>query len=189
VSPVVFAADEQDDHPVDADRWMKLANDVLTTEKVGDDVEVSVMFVDERAIAELNEKFMGKSGPTDVLSFPIDEGPPDSGRVPDAGGNGPGYELPDDSDGVLSLLGDVVICPAVVMRKAPEHTGNYEDELALLLVHGLLHLLGMDHMVDEEAEAMEAKERDLLARHWRELPAQTWASGHGEHDDRSSDSR
>jgi probable rRNA maturation factor len=174
--PVVFTADEQDDHPVDADRWMKLANDVLTTEKVGDDVEVSVMFVDEKSIAELNEKFMGKEGPTDVLSFPIDEGPPESGRVPDAGGNGPGYEVSDDSDGVLSLLGDVVLCPSVIMRKAPDHTGNFEDELALLLVHGLLHLMGMDHVVEEEAEAMERKERELLALHYRELPESVWPS-------------
>jgi probable rRNA maturation factor len=187
VSPVVFTADEQNDHPVDADRWMKLANDVLTTEKVGDDVEVSVMFVDEKTIAELNEKFMGKTGPTDVLSFPIDEGPPESGRVPDAGGNGPGYELAGEGDGPLSLLGDVVICPAVVARKAPDHAGTYEDETALLLVHGLLHLMGMDHVNDEEADIMEAKERALLIQHWRELPATVWASGHTDSDDRGDE--
>jgi hypothetical protein len=62
------------------------------------------------------------------------------------------------------LLGDVVICPAVAARNAPEHAGTYDDELALLLVHGILHLLGMDHEDDDEAEVMEARERVLLAR-------------------------
>jgi probable rRNA maturation factor len=65
------------------------------------------------------------------------------------------------------LLGDVVICPAVAARNAPEHAGSYEDELALLLVHGILHVLGMDHAFDEEANAMRAKEQDLLARFWK----------------------
>ncbi|HEX4862870.1 MAG TPA: rRNA maturation RNase YbeY, partial [Acidimicrobiales bacterium] len=65
------------------------------------------------------------------------------------------------------LLGDVVICPAVAQRNAPDHAGNYDDELALLVVHGLLHILGMDHEDADEAEAMEARERELLARHHR----------------------
>ena len=62
------------------------------------------------------------------------------------------------------LLGDVVICPAVAARNAPEHAGTYDDELALLVVHGVLHLLGMDHDDDDEAEAMEQRERELLAK-------------------------
>ena len=61
------------------------------------------------------------------------------------------------------LLGDVVICPSVAARNAPEHAGTYEDELALLIVHGILHLLGMDHIEDVDAEKMEARERELLA--------------------------
>jgi probable rRNA maturation factor len=175
MSPVVFVADEQDEHKVETATWLKLANDVLTAENVGDTVEVSVMYVDERTIADLNERFMGKSGPTDVLSFPIDEGPPESGRVPDSGGNGPGYEPPgDNSDEVLSLLGDVVVCPSVAKKNAPDHAGTYEDELALLLVHGLLHLLGMDHIETEEAESMEKRERELLREFWKELPETAW---------------
>jgi probable rRNA maturation factor len=63
------------------------------------------------------------------------------------------------------LLGDVVICPAVAARNAPEHAGTYDNELALLLVHGILHLLGMDHDDEAEAAAMEALERQLLAQH------------------------
>jgi len=71
-------------------------------------------------------------------------------------------------------LGDIVICPAVAFRNAPEHAGTYDDELALLVVHGLLHLMGMDHDEDDEAEEMETKERELLARHHAALRPQAW---------------
>jgi probable rRNA maturation factor len=66
------------------------------------------------------------------------------------------------------LIGDVVICPEVAWRQAPEHSAVYEDELALLLVHGILHLLGMDHEEDAEAAMMETLEQQLLAAHHRE---------------------
>ena len=161
----VFAADEQSAHPVDTIRWIKLAEAVLAEEGIRGETEVSILFVDENAIADLNNRFLGKDGPTDVLAFPIDEEPVEGGRSPDSGGTGPGYNpSPEEAP---TLLGDVVICPAVADRNAPEHAGTYEDELALLLVHGLLHLLGMDHEDSDEAEVMEAKERDLLARHYQ----------------------
>ena len=73
----VFVADEQVDHPIDTDRWLRLAVQVLAAEGVdrnNEGVEMSLLFVDEPSIAELNVQFMGKTGPTDVLSFPIDEG-------------------------------------------------------------------------------------------------------------------
>jgi probable rRNA maturation factor len=172
----VFAADEQNDEPVDLARWRELARRVLDDAGVpaagrGGAVEVSLLFVDEAAIASLNERFLGRKGPTDVLAFPIDDEPVDlarrgaSGRG--AGGDqGPGRAL--DEEGALPfLLGDVVICPAVARRNAAGHTGTYEDELALLVVHGLLHLLGMDHERDEEAEVMEAAEQRLLGVHHR----------------------
>ena len=159
----VFAADEQRDQPVDSLRLVRLAEAVLADEGVRGDVELSVLFVDEAAIAELNEKFLGKEGPTDVLAFPIDEEPADSGRSPDSGGRGPGFT--GEVEEVPVLLGDVVVCPAVAHRNASEHAGSYEDEMALLVVHGVLHLLGMDHLDDDEAEEMEARERELLARH------------------------
>ena len=159
----VFVADEQTDLPVETMRWVKLAEAVLTAEGVRGDAELSIVFVDEDAIADLNKRFYGKSGPTDVLAFPIDDEPVEGGRSPDSGGTGPGY-LPTEPSDLPTLLGDVVICPAVAKRNAPEHAGTYEDEIALLLVHGILHLLGMDHGDDDEAEAMEGRERDLLAR-------------------------
>lgn len=160
---VVFAADEQSAQPVETLRWIKLAEAVLADEGVRGETEVSLLFVDEATIADLNNRFLGKDGPTDVLAFPIDEEPAESGRSPDSGGTGPGFTSePEDAP---TLLGDVVICPAVAHRNAPEHAGTYEDEIALLVVHGLLHLLGMDHEDSEEAEVMEGKERDLLGRH------------------------
>jgi probable rRNA maturation factor len=156
-------ADEQTDFPVETLRWVRLAEAVLSDEGVQGDAELSMLFVDETSIADLNKRFLGKDGPTDVLAFPIDEEPAESGRSPDSGGTGPGFT--GDPEEAPTLLGDVVICPAVAHRNAPEHAGTFEDELALLVVHGVLHLLGLDHMEDEEAEEMEAKERALLAKH------------------------
>ena len=162
----VFVADEQTEHPVDALRWTRLAEQVLAAEGVRGEAELSVLFVDAAAMADLNKQFHGKDGPTDVLAFPIDEDPMEGGRNPDSGGTGPGFQPPEPEDMPI-LLGDVVICPTVAAANAPEHAGTYDDEVALLLVHGILHLLGMDHLDDEEAEEMEARERDLLARFHR----------------------
>ncbi len=158
----VFVADEQGDRPVDLDRWVALARAVLDDRGIGGDAEVSLLFVDEPAITRLNEEFLDRTGPTDVLAFPIEEEVAPSGRSPDVGGTGPGSE-PSAEPPVL--LGDVVICPAVAARNAEEHGVTVDDELALLVVHGLLHLLGMDHVADAEAERMEALERALLRRH------------------------
>ncbi len=158
----VYAADEQSDHQVDLERWVQLARAVLEHHRIPGDVEVSLLFVDEGAIAELNQHFLGHEGATDVLSFPIEDDPLPPGRSPDSGGSGPGAEPAEDP---LMLLGDVVICPAVAVRNAAEHEVNSDDELALLVVHGLLHLLGMDHEETGEAEAMEALEQELLARY------------------------
>jgi probable rRNA maturation factor len=162
----VFVADEQSDRPVDPGRWAALAEAVLRAEGVRGDAELSVLFVDEAAIAALNSRFLGKDGPTDVLSFPIEDEPVGGGRSPDSGGSGPGWMPPDDEP-MPTLLGDVVICPAVAWRQAPEHAGSYDDELALLVVHGILHLLGMDHEEGAEAVVMERHEQELLDRFHR----------------------
>ncbi|HMK99566.1 MAG TPA: rRNA maturation RNase YbeY [Acidimicrobiales bacterium] len=163
----VFVADEQSALQVDVERWAELARSVLDAEGVGDDVEVSLLFVDEPAIAELNERFLGNSGPTDVLAFPIDDEAVPGGRSPDEGGTGPGGPLSSEEEPVPMLLGDVVVCPTVARRHAEERERSVEDEMALLVVHGLLHLLGMDHADSDEAERMERREQQLLSRFWR----------------------
>ncbi len=160
----VFAADEQRAHPMDVARWAGLAREVLAARGVKGETEVSLLFVDEDAMAALNEQFLGKSGPTDVLSFPIEDEPGPAGRSPDLGGSGPGTA---SEYGALMLLGDVVICPEVASRNAAAHEVSFDDEVALLVVHGLLHLLGMDHEEDAEAERMEALEQQLLKRFYR----------------------
>lgn len=130
----VFVADEQT-HPVDSDRLLRLANFVLTDQRVPDAMEVSLLFVDSTAIAELNAHHMGKEGPTDVLAFPID--------------------LPGESrPGEPAILGDVVLCPEIAAAQAPEHGVAPEAEVELLVVHGLLHLLGHDHAEPQERTRM-----------------------------------
>jgi len=173
----VFVADEQsgDDQPsapVDGPRWSALAERVLADEGVEGEVEVSILFVDEAHITELNREFMGHEGPTDVLSFPLD-------GVADAGTSGltpPLAQTAPDLDDQPLLLGDVVVCPVVAQRQAPGHAGSYDDEVALLVVHGLLHLLGHDHAGDDERATMQARERALLDAHHGPLAADPWAA-------------
>jgi probable rRNA maturation factor len=164
-SPSVFGADEQHDVEVDVGRWVRLARLVLDRERVNDrygtDVEMSLMFVDETTIAELNVRFLGGEGPTDVLSFPLDEELPPSGRQPDQGGRGPGS--PSDPGDPPALLGDVIVCPTVAGRQALEHGVAADDEIALLVVHGVLHLLDYDHAEPEETATMQRREQELLA--------------------------
>ena len=171
----MFVADEQADRPVDTGRWQALALAVLDDEGVRGECELSVLFVDEATIADLNGRFMGHDGPTDVLSFPIDGEANPPGRWPDNGGPGPD-RLDDDLDDLPLLLGDVVVCPTVAERNAPTHAGAYDDELALLVVHGILHLLGMDHADDPGRLAMQDRERELLAAHHGPLAADPWAA-------------
>lgn len=104
--------------------------------------ELTVRVVGRDEIAELNRGFRGKEGPTNVLSFPF-EAPP-------------GVETP--------LLGDVVICAAVVAGEAATQGKDLEAHWAHMVVHGCLHLLGYDHMEPDEAEQMEALEREILGR-------------------------
>ena len=129
--------------------------------------ELSVLVVDEKAMAELHERWMGEPGPTDVLSFPMDElRPPhlNGGNVGRAGAEEPG---PDPG-----LLGDVVLCPPVAAAQAREAGHSTQAELELLTVHGILHLLGYDHAEPEEHATMFALQDKLLG---------SW-SGPGQHD-------
>jgi probable rRNA maturation factor len=158
----VFGADEQDSVPVDVLRFVQLAQLVLDAERVPPDAEVSVIFVDEQSIADLNERFLGVVAPTDVLAFPLDDDIAPGGRHPDDGGRGPGA-LSEPSDPPI-VLGDVVICPAVAARNAEQQGNAVDDELMLLVVHGVLHLLEYDHVEPAETERMQRRERELLAR-------------------------
>jgi probable rRNA maturation factor len=139
----VFLADEQD-LEVDGDDLVGLARHVLRERRVPDDMEVSLLLVDEPTIAGLNEAHLGKSGPTDVLAFPIDQ---------------PGEAPPDTP----AILGDVVLCPSVAATQAPGYDRSPHGELQLLVVHGLLHLLGMDHADPDEERAMFGLTDELLA--------------------------
>jgi probable rRNA maturation factor len=169
-SPSVFGADEQHEVEVDVPRWVRLARLVLDSERVvaryGTDVEMSLMFVDEPTIAELNARFLGGDGPTDVLSFPLDEELPPAGRQPDQGGRGPG--APGDAGDPPALLGDVIVCPTVAGRQALDQGIAADDEIALLVVHGVLHLLDYDHAEPEETATMRRREQELLTR-FREI--------------------
>lgn len=156
---VVHAFDERS-HPgpgragLHAERWAGLAAAVLRDEGVRRG-ELGLHFVDPGAMSELNSSHMGSPGPTDVLAFPID-GAGDTVRMPEQ----------------VLLLGDVVVCPAHAAEQAPDHAGgghdgSLGDELALLVVHGVLHVLGYDHQSDADASTMQARERQLLAAHYR----------------------
>ena len=145
----VFLADEQDD-PVPAATLRRLAEDVLVAERCAEGTEVSIVLVDTAQITEYNGRFMDRDGPTDVLAFPLEELTP--GAPPSA-----------DPGGPPASLGDVFICPAVVSEQAERHGVAFADEMALMVVHGVLHLLGYDHHADSDAERMERRERELLA--------------------------
>ncbi len=137
----------------DVRRTQSLAAFVLAEMRVHPLAELCVTAVDEDTIAELNAKWMEKDGPTDVLAFPMDELRP--GRV---------NEEPEEG-----VLGDLVLCPAVAARQAEGaatqgQTGyTVTDELDMLTVHGILHLLGYDHAEPEEHAEMFGLQARLLA--------------------------
>lgn len=106
------------------------------------DIELVIRIVDELESAALNEQYRHKVGPTNVLSFPV--------------------ELPEGVD--TPLLGDLVICAPVVVREAQEQNKLVHDHWAHLVIHGVLHLLGFDHIEDQPAEQMEAEEVFVLKK-------------------------
>jgi len=121
--------------------------------------ELSVLLVDERTMTELHERWMGEPGPTDVLAFPMDEL-----RPPHMGGRRAGDPEPGGDPG---LLGDVVLCPQVAAEQAEKAGHSTQDELELLCVHGILHLLGYDHAEPDEHAAMFGQQ-DQLLKAWRD---------------------
>jgi probable rRNA maturation factor len=110
--------------------------------------ELSILFVDESTMSDLHERWMDEPGPTDVLSFPMDEIRPTK----------------EDQEPEPGLLGDIVICPQVAHRQASAGGHRVADEVSLLLTHGLLHLLGYDHAEPEEHKMMFGLQTQLLAQ-------------------------
>lgn len=123
---------------------------VLASEECPFNTEVSITFVDDEEMTRLNGQYRGKEGPTDVLSFECD------GLDDDM------WASTLDEERVYEL-GDVIIAPDVAERQTHEFGTTFEGEISLLLVHGLLHLCGYDHIEDGEAEVMEAREAEILS--------------------------
>jgi probable rRNA maturation factor len=136
--------------PLDLGAFERLATFVLEREDTPDEVELSLAVVEVTEMTELNVRYRGTQGPTDVLSFECD----DLCAV----------ALP----GEPVALGDVVICPEVAEEHAREYGHRVEEELNLILVHGILHLLGYDHESDADASVMQERER-LLLEAWADL--------------------
>ena len=140
VDTQIVCQDEDQPPPATIEQWVKAALTHCATRPLAA-AELTVRIVDEPEIRELNQQYRGKDKPTNVLSFPA--------------------ELPDHID--LPLLGDVVICAAVVNREAREQHKTPTHHWAHIVVHGCLHLLGYDHIEEAEAEEMEALEIEILA--------------------------
>jgi probable rRNA maturation factor len=143
---VSIEVNDESGEGVDGERVSALARFVLDALKVHPQAELSVLAVDVATMASLHEQWMDEEGPTDVLSFPMDELRP---------GN-------DDEEPEPGLLGDVVLCPAVAAKQAASAGHSTEQELDLLTTHGILHLLGYDHAEPDEEREMFGLQTRLL---------------------------
>lgn len=128
---------------------------VLSAEGIGDEAEAGLVLMDTAEMAELNQEHMGQSGPTDVLSFPID-------------GVGGGADW---------IVGDVVLCPERAEQQGGGHAGTLDAELRLLVVHGALHLCGWDHADTDQRRRMWARERELMDQFSVLPPLDPWSGG------------
>ena len=146
---------------VEEDVLRELAQYVIDQMETHPLADLSMLLVDEDHMTNLHEKWMEEPGPTDVLSFPMDELRPHS----IAGPNRTRGRDEDDDEPVL--LGDVVLCPQVAAAQAKQHGHSTQAELELLTVHGVLHLLGYDHADPEEEAEMFGLQGELL-RDWRD---------------------
>ena len=143
---VIVNSEIPEGHPdglIVEEKWRDLAIQALQAEGVQAG-ELNLIFVDSQNIQQLNKTYLGKGEPTDVLAFPI------------------------DSFDVLTtdtplLLGDVIICPAKAMENAKAQNKTLEEEIALLVLHGVLHILGYDHAEPNEKAVMKKREKQLLS--------------------------
>jgi probable rRNA maturation factor len=134
---------------VDSDQVLAVARYALDEMGVNPLAELSVLLVDLDYMTELNHRWMGGDGPTDVLAFPMDESSVDHGPSEASGGE-------------PALLGDIVLCPEVAAKQAATAGHGSDDELHLLTVHGVLHLLGYDHAEPDDEREMFALQARLL---------------------------
>ena len=131
---------------VDEPAIQRLAAFALDQMHVHPDAELAIVFVDEAAMEQLHVQWMDEPGPTDVLSFPMDELRPGS----------------EDNITPAGLLGDIVVCPQVAIAQAQTAGHSALEEMLLLTTHGILHLLGFDHAEPEEEREMFGIQRDIL---------------------------
>lgn len=132
--------------PIDGTEFAALADHVLRTMHVNPLAELNILFIDPEPMAELHKRWLELPGPTDVMSFPMDELRPGT----------PERETP------AGTLGDVVVCPQVAATQALEAGHSAVEEMLLLTTHGILHLLGYDHAEPEEEKEMFDLQRMLL---------------------------
>ena len=137
---------------IDELRLVGVARHVLDAMRIHPLAELSILLVDEGEMAVLHERWMDEPGPTDVLSFPMDELRP--GRIDN--------DQDIDDEAAAAMLGDVVLCPAVAEKQGRAAGHSVQDELELLCTHGILHLLGFDHAEPDEEKEMFGLQRDLL---------------------------
>ena len=130
---------------IDEAEFVALADWVLTQMRVSTSAELNILFIDEDPMAELHLRWLDLPGPTDVMSFPMDELRPGSEEEPAEG-----------------VLGDICVCPQVAERQAHDAGHSAAEEMLMLVTHGILHLLGYDHAEPEEREEMFDLQRRLL---------------------------
>jgi probable rRNA maturation factor len=146
---------DESGHGLDVTRLAGLSRFVLARLRVHPLAELCIKAVDEQTIAGLNERWMDKVGPTDVLAFPMDELRPGLVNVE-----------PEEAAGSVVVLGDLVLCPDIAARQGESAGHGTQAELDLLTVHGILHLLGYDHAEPDEHAEMFGLQDELLAA-WR----------------------
>ncbi|QPK80711.1 rRNA maturation RNase YbeY [Schaalia sp. ZJ405] len=134
------------DFDIDGEEFAALAEYVLNAMHVATDVELNILFIDPEPMEDLHVRWLDLPGPTDVMSFPMDELRPGTPDHPTESGT----------------LGDICICPQVAQKQAIDAGHSIVDEMLLLTTHGILHLLGYDHAEEEERAVMFALQRQLL---------------------------
>ena len=132
---------------VDTERVLELAYFVRGALKLHELVDLGITFVDEGPMTDLHIKWMDEPGPTDVLSFPMDELRPGTDRVSSPEG----------------ILGDIAVCPQVAIKQAETAGHETINEILLLVTHGMLHLVGFDHAETDEEKEMFDLQKSLLA--------------------------